>query len=240
MQESLKDNLTQWNKISSYSKWIYKQFAPFIGKRVLDIGIGIGTFETFFIDRTDVVVGIDIFDDQMGVVKDRFPDSHLDLFVLNIEKDTLDVLMQYSFDTILCVNVLEHLENDLYALNAMKSLINENGKIVLFVPALSRLYCQMDKNAGHYRRYDKGMLNTLAEKAGLIIVKQKYFNFMGVLPYYLKGKSKSVDESGTFSTDLNETNSKMINCATRILSPLESLINIPIGLSEYVILQKQK
>lgn len=239
MQENLKNNLEKWDKIDVYSKWIYKQFQEYIGKRVLDIGIGVGNFETFFIDKTDIVVGLDIFQDQLDVVKKRFLEKQMELFLLNIEKDSLSPLMKYKFDTIICINVLEHLEDDLKALNEMKNLIVENGKIVIFVPAFNRLYNQMDKNVGHYRRYDKGMLNILADKAELSVIKQKHFNFFGIFPYYLKGKRVNSDEDRrSFSTDINEKNSAFINLSTKILSPIESIINIPYGLSEYIVLQK--
>lgn len=69
------------------------------------------------------------------------------------------------------------------------------------------------------------------------VVENKYFNLLGILPYYLKGRF-SKDTGGSFSTGLNEGNSKLYNLASKILRPLESRFPPPAGLSELIVLKK--
>lgn len=95
----------------------------------------------------------------------------------------------------------------------------------------------MDKNVGHYRRYGKGELRIKAEKAGLRLIENKYMNFMGIIPYYLKGKLKK-DTEGSFSTSIEEGESKLYSIATSILEPIERVIKPPVGISEFIILSR--
>lgn len=106
------------------------------------------------------------------------------------------------------------------------------------VPALQSLYCALDENVGHYRRYDKGDLQKLAKDNQLLIEKNIYFNRLGILPYYLKGKQKA-HTNESFSSSLNEKNSKLYNFATVVLEPLEKIFPPKKGLSELIILKKE-
>lgn len=96
----------------------------------------------------------------------------------------------------------------------------------------------MDRNVGHYRRYDKGVLTSLAEKCGMKIPHSGYFNALGVIPYYLKGR-KAAPERESFSTSLNENNSKLYNFASKMLEPIEKTIPPKFGISEVMILEKR-
>lgn len=240
-QNNLSKNLNQWDKISRYSQWMFNSYKKYIGKRVLDIGAGIGNMTEFYIDEADLVVTADIFQDQIDIMNQRFADKKNFRTILFdiLNEDNIDDLKKDKFDTIILINVLEHLEDDKKALKRLKKIITDNGHIIILVPALQSLYCFMDKNVSHYRRYDRGVLRKLAEICDLKIVENKYFNFFGIFPYYFKGKfSKNKDKGGSFSTDLNENNSRIYNIASSVLEPLEKTIKPYIGLSEIIILQK--
>jgi len=150
---------------------------------------------------------------------------------------TDDFSMYNQFDTIILINVLEHIESDRQAILRMKELLLDGGKIIICVPACSRLYCYMDKNVGHYRRYDKGILKKLAVEAGLEVLEDKYQNLLGIIPYWLKGKLKR-SSNNSFSDTIGETESKIYALATLILEPIEKLIKPSIGISEFIILKK--
>ncbi|MDL2253532.1 class I SAM-dependent methyltransferase [Ruminococcaceae bacterium OttesenSCG-928-I18] len=236
-QPKLEENLKQWNKIDRYSKWMYHTYCQYIGKRVLDIGVGIGNMTQFYIHDVDLAICADIFDSQLGLVSERFSDFPVETLKLDIENDDICELKTYELDTVICINVLEHIENHQKALQNMRDAICDNGKIIILVPALSKLYNEMDKNAGHYRRYDKGQLEKLGKETDLNIIHQRYFNMLGVIPYRVKGKG-TISEGNTFSSTLNEGSSKMINYASHILEPIEKIIKIPFGLSEVIVFEK--
>lgn len=238
MQKNLSDNLDQWNKISNYSKWIFNTYKKYVNKRVLDIGAGVGTMTQYYLNDCEMAVATDIFQDQIDAMNRRFqyyPDFNAILFDILI--DDITVLQDKKFDTIICINVMEHLEDDKKALLKMKDIIQENGKIIIMVPAFQLLYSYLDRNVSHYRRYNRGELSELAKECGLEILLNKYFNFFGIIPYYLKGKFTR-DRGGSFSTDLNDTNSSLYNMASVILEPFEKVINPPAGISEIIVLKK--
>ena len=242
-QPKLEDNLVNWNKIGRYSQWMFNLFAPYVGKRVIDIGVGVGNMMQFYIEKAELAIGTDIFDTQLDMVEQRFKHivsrggGQLVTQTLDIEQDSIDDLKKYSLDTVICINVLEHIADDLKALSNMKNMIVSGGKIILLVPAHSRLYNYMDKNAGHHRRYDRGQLVSLAKKLDLEILKSRYFNIFGIIPYVLKGKFGK-KESGTFSSTLGETDFRLYNIASVILEPFEKVIKVPFGLSELIVLKK--
>ena len=237
-QNELSENLNNWDYISRYSLWMYHTYEKYVGEKVLDLGAGMGRMVNFYIDKCEKVVATDIFQSQVDYMNERFKNySNFSAVVCDIMEDDIS---QYNekFDTVICINVLEHLEDDLLAVQKMKEMLMDRGKIILFVPAFQKLYCQMDRNVNHYRRYDKGVLKKIAEQCDLKVEYNTYFNMLGIIPYYLKGKKKF--KSGeSFSTSLNENNSKIYNLASKILEPIERKINIPFGLSEVIVLQKR-
>ena len=238
-QNDISGNLIKWNQINRYSRWMYDIYKRYIGDKDLDIGAGIGNMTNYYINDCKQVIACDIFEYQLSVMRDRF--SNIEGFQAvnwNILEDSIDLIGNQDFDTIICINVLEHLKDDKFALSKMKQLITQKGRIILLVPACPKLYCYMDKNVGHHRRYAKGELKRLAEDVGLSVVVNHYFNFLGIIPYYLKGR-RGKDLGGSFSTDLNESNSRLYNIASTIMEPIERLIKPPIWISELIVLEKE-
>ena len=241
-QPNHQDNLIKCIKIDRYYKWMYNKFSQYVGRRVIDIGAGIGNMMQFYIHNVDIAIGTDIFEGELNILQQRFDlqisqKSQLKTMILDIEKDNVEHLKQHNLDTAICVNVLEHIENDSMALGKMKDIVVSGGKIILLVPAFSILYNHMDKAGGHYRRYDKGQLCLLAKASNFKIIKNCYFNMFGILPYAIKGKfGKKRDEM--FSDSLGETSSRLYNIMSCILEPFEKVVKVPFGISELIVLEK--
>ena len=119
----------------------------------------------------------------------------------------------------------------------MKSLLEVGGYMVLLVPAWQKLYCDLDRNVSHYRRYNPGRLEDIANSNNLRIIKHHYFNRFGVIPYWLKGRKKH-KKNESFSSSLNEYNSRLYNFASLILEPIERRFPPKKGLTEVIILEK--
>ncbi|MDR2400473.1 MAG: hypothetical protein LBD73_02335 [Deferribacteraceae bacterium] len=81
------------------------------------------------------------------------------------------------------------------------------------------------------------MLKTLAEKASMKPLKCRYFNFLGVFPYFIKGV---LSQGTTFSGTLKEGDSKLYNIASVLLAPIEKVFPPLLGLSSLIILEKSK
>jgi SAM-dependent methyltransferase len=216
----LESTLKNWDKIGRYSQWIYTQYKDFIGKRVLDVGVGIGTMTYFYISSAEFVLGIDIFNSQLELTKDRFKSFNFVAQKTDIAKEDISGLRKYNFDTVIMINVLEHIEDDFTVLAKLKELLTGGGRIIVFVPALPFLFNGFDKAAGHFRRYSKKRLKLLADELDMKLLKCRYFNFLGIMPYYIKGL---YSEGKTFSGTLKE-DSKLYNLASVLLAPIEKLL----------------
>lgn len=237
-QNELSENLNKWDYINGYSNWMYHIYEPYVGKRVFDVGAGMGRMVKYYIDNAERVVATDIFKSQVDFMNRYF--SKCEIFRAELIDILNDDLAKYyeEFDTVICINVLEHLEDDVRAVKNMKKLLTDKGKLILFVPAFQKLYCSMDKNVNHYRRYNKGVLREIAKECEMEIVANSYFNLLGIIPYWLKGRFKK--EAGeSFSTSLNENNSKVYNFASKILEPIEKRFPPKFGLSEMIVLSKK-
>jgi len=89
-------------------------------------------------------------------------------------------------DSILYVNVLEHVEDDSAELASIYSLLRRGGHALIFVPANRWLFGSMDRQLGHYRRYSMAELRDKCEKAGFTVCLASHFDFFGVLPWWVK------------------------------------------------------
>src|SRR5712692_1843275 len=105
----------------NYNNWIWGNFEPFLGRRVLEVGCSIGNFTEKLVERSDVLIALDVIKEYADTVRDRFGHwpgfqaHYLDICdpeILNITKDQ-------KIDTIICQNVLEHIEDDMLALRHM-------------------------------------------------------------------------------------------------------------------------
>lgn len=236
-QPDLTEALKKRQQINKYSRWMYNNFKGYVGRRVLDIGSGTGNMISFFIDNCVKVVATEIFPDEIKYIKERFKTNNLECRIFDISKDDIEELKKYSFDTITCINVLEHIENDLNAVSKMKDIIQIKGKIIILVPAISKAYGTMDKACGHYRRYDKGDLKRIADTLGLKIICNRYMNPLGLIPWIIKGKIQK--KECTFSDNLDEKSSFIYNFASGILENIEKVIKAPLGISQIVVLEKE-
>ncbi len=133
-----------------------------------------------------------------------------------------EIDLSEDINTILYINVLEHIEMDKEELISSYKKLNTGGRVIVFVPALQFLYSSLDEQLGHYRRYNKNRLTTLLEGAGFQVEKVKYFDLAGILPWYITftlmskiiqpGYVKLYDK---FSSSYNVTNRKKVCPAYR-------------------------
>ncbi len=236
-QNELSNNLSNWKYVNRYSDWMFHKYSDYIGKRIFDVGAGMGRMVSYYLPQAETVIATDIFQKQVDYMNEIFDEfSAFSALKIDILADDLTEY-QESFDTVLCINVLEHLDDDELAIKRMYELLCREGHMIIMVPAFQKLFCQMDTNVSHYRRYDRGVLRQMAQKHGYNIVYNGYFNQLGIIPYYLKGKIKK-NTSESFSSDLNEYSGKIYNIASSILEPIERKFPPYFGLSELIIIEK--
>jgi len=74
---------------------------------------------------------------------------------------------EFGLDTVIALNVIEHIEEDVAAMRSMRDMLVPGGRAIVLVPALPRLYGSLDRELGHARRYTRNALATHMKEAGL-------------------------------------------------------------------------
>jgi glycosyltransferase involved in cell wall biosynthesis len=168
-----------------YNEWVWNRLAQHVGDRVLEIGCGVGNFTRFLRNRT-LVVATDDNEQYLRVVRNIFEGSdNVHVEHVDWERPDIEALRAHRFDTILCLNGLERIENDDAALATFAQLLEPGGHLVLQVPAMRWLYGELDRALGHLRRYERGDLRGKLAAHGLDPIEATYTNVPGVLGWYL-------------------------------------------------------
>jgi SAM-dependent methyltransferase len=170
-----------------YNRWLTERVAPWVGRRVLEIGAGIGNMAEYFLDRERLVLA-EPEPEYRARLASRFA-GHAHVAVVPVRLPDVDIrLSAERLDTVICLNVLEHVEADEAALAGMRSLLQPGGRLVLLVPALPSIYGTLDSALGHYRRYGARELREKMTAAGLRLVRLEYFNLAGVPGWWFTGR----------------------------------------------------
>ena len=192
----LVSDLEIMSRAYNYRHWMYRRIAPFIGQRVLEIGAGIGNFTSLLLDR-ELVVATDNHAPCIEYMRAHFgPRLKVPPRRLDIAGEVDSKLGEYKFDTIVCLNVLEHIEDDVRALREMNALLSSGGRLVLLVPAFRFLYGSVDRALGHHRRYTKKDLLPAMRRGGFEIERAFYMNVVGMAGWFWNNRViKRVEES---------------------------------------------
>lgn len=163
--------------------WILSRIEPYIGERILEVGCGVGTFTRRLVKHGEVVA-IDPWPAAVSRCRELVGrDARVELG--GIEDFELD---DSGFDTIVCLNVLEHIPDDLHALAAMRSGLRKGGFLLLLTPAHPWLYGTLDTAFEHHRRYRKKKLEGSIMAAGFEIQELTHFNLLGVPGWFVGGQ----------------------------------------------------
>lgn len=170
-----------------YNRWIYEQIAPHVGRRVLDVGCAIGNITQYYVDR-DLVIGLDVVPEELAVARERFAGTKFEAYHLDVSSELLLQFRRRELDTAVCLNVLEHVEDDVHALRNMRDALAPSSRICLLVPVNKWLFGPMDAVDHHFRRYTRRELNAKLAEAQLAVEHQKYFNLLGIAAWFFSNR----------------------------------------------------
>lgn len=186
-------------RASNYNTWIVDQARPFLGRRVLDAGCGAGNLTRLLLDR-DLVVAVDEWPEFVELTRDRFANApNVVVGQGNLADPALpDQLKEHAIDSVLCANVLEHVEDDRAALSNFATLLPKGGRVFLLVPAFQMLYGEHDRADHHFRRYTKPSLRSTIAPLPLEIETQYYMNLPGFFAWFVfvRLMSRRLNEEG--------------------------------------------
>jgi SAM-dependent methyltransferase len=217
----------------NYRNWMYSRIRQFVGQRILEVGCGIGNFTQLFLDR-ELVVATDVYKPCIEQLRINLGDSpNLIAIELDISDPAARDLEKHELDTIVCLNVLEHIEDDLKALLNMHHVLRQEGRLVLLVPAFQFLYGTVDRSLMHHRRYSRKDLLPRIREAGFEIERSFYMNMIGMAGWFLNNRVLK----------RREENAEQIDFFDRYIAPfadrLERTFPPTFGLSLIAIGQKR-
>lgn len=179
--------LTRLAAAPRYNRWMFERLRPWLGDRVLEVGSGIGNLSAFLIDRSRLVLS-DTDPRYLERLRQRFAGNE-QVAVVSLRLPTFHPeLVPERFDTIICLNVLEHVREDRLSLATLFRLLQPGGRLILLVPALPAIYGALDRALGHFRRYTPAELRRKYAEAGFRMRHLEYFNLAGIPGWWFTGR----------------------------------------------------
>lgn len=197
-------HLSKVRKAQDFTDWMYQEIKPYLAGNILEVGSGIGTYSEKVIKdfpESNIVLS-DIDQEYVDNLSAKYRNKN------SIEVAKLDLNNKTDFEnlsrldkkinSIYALNVLEHVKNDILALNSLYDLLEPGGRVVVLVPAHKFLYNCIDKGVGHYRRYTKREVERKIRKTKFKMEKFFYFNSLSILGWYVNGNilKKSIVSEG--------------------------------------------
>jgi SAM-dependent methyltransferase len=171
----------------NYHRWILGLLRPHLGGTVLEIGFGYGQYTRGMAPLADELVAVDL-DPACLAIAEELPEN-VRLLVADLsDAGFAERVGRARFDAAVCLNVLEHVEDDAAALESLHACLRPGGRLLVFVPAHPALYGPMDRMAGHYRRYTRRVLRRRMEAAGFALAKLQYVNPLGGLGWWANAR----------------------------------------------------
>jgi len=171
-----------------YLSWLARLLRRHVGDTVLELGAGIGHMTARLMGRRLHYVAAERDPLYLHALNNRF------LRTPNVQVSKLDPAnpadfnnLGTHFDTVLCINVLEFLEDPGRTLQAAAGVLKPGGRLVVLVPQDPSLYCGIDRRLGHRRRFSRPQLVELVQGSGLKPEQSYELNRIGALAWRLYG-----------------------------------------------------
>ena len=176
-----------------YNQWIFSQLQPYVKGRTLEVGCGSGNFTALIAQNCSELLAVDLDEGYVRQTRSRLKSySHVNV----IAADATKMESAQLFDTIIMLDVLEHIEDDVAVLQKLGQMLAPGGTLIIKVPALESLYNSLDKAVGHHRRYTSKTLRAALNKAAYTQTALSYFNLVGILGWWLNGAKGRVTPPG--------------------------------------------
>jgi len=171
----------------NYHRWIARRFEPFLGARLVEAGAGIGTFAEHLLRAAPQarLTLAEPAENNFPHLRARFADHPR---VRTVQGYLADAGQAGSADSVVAVNVMEHVRDDAAFLADAHRLLAPGGHALLFVPALPALFGTLDEAFEHVRRYTRRGLDARLREAGFHPLRIAYTNLPGVAAWWLSGR----------------------------------------------------
>jgi glycosyltransferase involved in cell wall biosynthesis/phospholipid N-methyltransferase len=171
-----------------FNAWMADVIRPHCGRRVLEIGSGTGNLTRRLVPR-DAYVASDVNPLYLQTLRHLTHDRpYLDVTLTDVTRGESFPRIPGGFDTVVCLNVVEHVDDDRGALENIRRVLSPEGRAIVLVPQGEELFGTLDEVLGHRRRYSEASLRRLALDAGFEVQELLCFNRVGAPAWWLNGK----------------------------------------------------
>jgi SAM-dependent methyltransferase len=178
-----------------YNAWQFSRIAPYLGRRVCEVGAGIGNMSSLMAEAgLELLVLTDPDPTYREILQSRFassPEVVVDRITLP-DHSAGDRFQPYQLDTVVALNVIEHIADDVEALRSMAAMLRPGGRAVVLVPAFQKLFGSLDQELGHVRRYTRADLSQRMSEAGFRVERTFYFNVVGMIGWWVNARLRKV------------------------------------------------
>ena len=175
------------SRARKFSRWMSDVIRPWVGRAVLEIGAGIGNLTVHLVPR-DRYLATDINPDYLAYLQNfAFGKPYLEVGELAAEATARFEPLAGQFDTVVCLNVLEHLDEPVPVLQNFRGVLAPGGRAIVLVPQGPGRYNALDRALGHRLRYTRERLRQVVTEAGFEMEALIDFNRAAVVGWRLNG-----------------------------------------------------
>ncbi|WP_276480749.1 class I SAM-dependent methyltransferase [Paraflavitalea pollutisoli] len=185
--------LERFAAATRFNRWMFNTIRPYCKGHVLEVGSGIGNISELFLEHGFSLTASDLRDTYCEYLRKRLGQLPGLKDVISVDLEAPYITTQCpqllgQFDTVVALNVIEHIENDGLALANCWQLLKPGGNLVMLVPAYQALYNKFDEELGHFRRYSARTQRLLLRQSGYEVAHQQYFNLAGIFGWMVNGQ----------------------------------------------------
>jgi glycosyltransferase involved in cell wall biosynthesis len=212
--------LGRLSRAPRFNAWMADTIRPFCGKRVLEIGSGTGNLTRRLIPR-EAYVASDVNPLYLQTLRSLTTDRpYLEVAQTDVTQGPTFPRLEGGFDTVVCLNVIEHVDDDVGAVKNIRDALGPDGRAVILVPVGPDLFGTLDEVLGHRRRYTEATLRKLVAGAGLEVEQVVTFNRVGWPAWWLNGKLMRRHSFGLLQI-------KLLNLLTPLFRLVDRMLPFP-------------
>jgi SAM-dependent methyltransferase len=222
-------SLERMDGANNYNAWLGRRFREHLGRRVLEIGAGIGTITRELEPGLELLIALEVDRFYVDRLKNMFRGKpHVRPYLSDVALADWESLKAERLDTIVLSNVLEHIPDDGAAVRRFRQILPVGGKVLILVPALPQLFGAIDEAVGHYRRYTPETLRAVLEGNGLTVDSLEWMNLVGIPGWFLNSRVLR-------RRSVSKLQLKLYDRLAPLLAEAESHVDLPVGMSLFAV-----